>query len=68
MNKLIAGSLIFAAGIAVGYKVGEASAAKDYAEWQKNHKFSCWKARKNSGRPGDFPQVFVIEKKGACNE
>jgi len=60
-KRLIVGCLIFAAGIAIGYKAGEDNAIKDYAEWQKSHKFSCWRARKNPERPGDYPPVFVIE-------
>lgn len=66
MNKLVVGSLIFAAGITIGYKVGKEAAKQDYAEWQRNHKFSCWTPKKTPERPGDYPQVFVIDKRGAA--
>ena len=48
-----------------GYICGSAKSMKRYSDWQKEHKFSCWRPKRSANRPGDFPQVFVIEKKGA---
>ncbi len=64
-NKIVVGSLIFAAGIAIGHKAGKDAARKDYTEWQKSHKFQCWTPKKTPEKPGDYPQVFVIDKRGA---
>jgi hypothetical protein len=47
---------------AAGYICGCAVIAKKHSDWQKNHQFQCWKAR-NVERPGDYPQVFVIDKR-----
>ncbi len=51
-----------------GYISGSSVSRKRYSDWQKSHQFSCWRTKKSANRPGDFPPVFVIEKKGACNE
>lgn len=57
-------ALAFTAGYICGYAV----LTKKHNNWQKAHQFSCWRAKKSANRPGDFPQVFVIEKRGARNE
>lgn len=64
MDKVIA-SLIFATGLGIGYLVGEELTTRDYEKWQQEHQFRCWKGKKNVSRPGDYPQVFVIDNRRA---
>lgn len=58
-------SLIFVVGVGAGYMIGEELTTRDYEKWQKEHQFRCWKGRKNATRPGDYPQVFVIDNRRA---
>ena len=61
MNKIIIGSFAFTAGIFLGYKVGEQHKEKEYVKWHETHRMRCWTPKKDIRRPGEYPQVFVIE-------
>ena len=63
MDKALIASLIFVAGVGVGYMIGEELTTRDYERWQREHQFRCWTGKKNASRPGDFPQVFVIDNR-----
>ena len=63
MNKALIASLIFVAGVGIGYVIGEELTTRDYEKWQKEHQFRCWKGKKNAIGPGDYPPVFVIDNR-----
>lgn len=62
MDRRLSYAIFFAGGLAIGYKVAEKHVTDKYVQWHKTHRYSCWTANDDIQRPGDYPQVFVVEK------
>ena len=62
MNNYLTATIFFTAGLAIGYKVAEKKVTDKYIKWHKSHRYSCWDTN-DVQRVGDYPQVFVLEKR-----